>query len=248
MSNNTPGIYAHRGESCNYPENTMAAFLAARGLHCDGIEFDVHVTADGELVVVHDYDLARTTSGSGLVHEADTAYVRSLDAGSWFEKGFETERVPLLRDVLALEGIKFELEVKGLPTRALIEGIAREVHRMGVVERLKFTSFHLAALIQLQQLVPGAQFGLFSPERRAWMSDHLYEQVVTETAVGGRFDVVHIPFRHLNLFDVDRLHERGLKVQVSNPETVQGLELAAELGVDSICTDNPAVALRQLRV
>jgi glycerophosphoryl diester phosphodiesterase len=243
----SPVIYAHRGDSRNFPENTLAAFHSARELRCDGIEFDVHATADGELVIIHDYDLSRTTTGVGLVHERDLAYVRGLDAGSWFGGDFEGERVPVLSDVLALEDLKFELEVKGLPTRALVEGIAREVQRMDVVDRVKFTSFHLAALGQLQQLLPEAQFGLFSPVRRPWMSDHLYEQVVTETAVGGRFDVVHIPSRQLHLFDVNRLHERGLLVQTANPETPRELELAADRGVDSICTDDPAAAIRRVR-
>lgn len=243
----SPVIYAHRGDSQHCPENTLAAFCSARELHCDGIEFDVHATADGELVIVHDYDLSRTTSGSGFVHERDLEYVRGLDAGSWFDREFESERVPLLSEVLALENLTFEVEVKGLPTRVLVDGIAREVERMDVVDRVKFTSFHLAALGQLQQLLPQAQFGLFSPNRRPWMSDHLYEQVVTETAVGGRFDVVHIPFRHLHAFDIDRLHERGLLVQTANPETPQELELAAGSGVDAICTDDPAAAISRLK-
>ena len=63
-------IHAHRGASSHYPENTMAAFYAARDLGADAIEFDVHLTEDGHLVVVHDYDLARTTSGAGYVFES----------------------------------------------------------------------------------------------------------------------------------------------------------------------------------
>jgi len=58
------------------PENTMAAFLGACDLGVDGIEFDVHQTSDGSLVVIHDYDLGRTTDGSGLVHEHELSYVR----------------------------------------------------------------------------------------------------------------------------------------------------------------------------
>lgn len=94
-----------RAPENNVPENTMASFLEAQRLGVDAVELDVHATADGHLVVLHDYDLARTTSGTGLVHERDLAYVRSLSAGAWFAPEFEEERVPLLSDVLALEGL-----------------------------------------------------------------------------------------------------------------------------------------------
>jgi len=60
----------------------------ARELRCDGIEFDVHATADGELVIIHDYDLSRTTTGVGLVHERDLAYVRGLGCGLLVRKRF----------------------------------------------------------------------------------------------------------------------------------------------------------------
>jgi len=138
------------------------------------------------------------------------------------------ERVPLLSDVLALETSSSSSEVKGLPTRVLVDGIAREVQRMDAVDRVKFTSFHLAALGQLQQLLPEAQFGLFSPMRRPWMSDHLYEQVVTETAVGGRFDVVHIPSRHLHLFDVTVCTSVGSSSRLRIPRRRRSLNSPAE--------------------
>jgi glycerophosphoryl diester phosphodiesterase len=72
-------VYGHRGDLVRRPENTLVGFEAARDAGADGIEFDVHATRDGQLVVIHDYELARTTSGTGLVHERDLAYVRSLD-------------------------------------------------------------------------------------------------------------------------------------------------------------------------
>jgi glycerophosphoryl diester phosphodiesterase len=221
----------------------MAAFRAALELGADGLEFDVHATSDGHLVVVHDYDLSRTTSGSGLVHERDLQYLQTLSAGAWFDESFASERVPLLADVLALKAPLFELEVKGLPTRKLVSAIASAVRDAGAVERVKFTSFHLMALAQLQTELPEARFGLFSPNYRSWMSDHLYEQIVTETAAGGRFDVVHIPSRHLPRIDVKRLQARGLLVQTANPETDEDLAYAVDCGVDAICTDDPGSAI-----
>lgn len=67
----------------------------------------------GDIVVVHGFDLNRTTNGVGLVHELTTDYVRSLDAGSWWLADFSGERVPLLNEVLAFDEIHFEIELKG---------------------------------------------------------------------------------------------------------------------------------------
>jgi glycerophosphoryl diester phosphodiesterase len=241
-----PLIYAHRGNSRHFPENTMASFRSALAVGADGLEFDVHASSDGQLVVIHDYDLSRTTSGSGLVHERDLQYVQSLSAGAWFDESFASERVPLLTDVLALDVPQFELEVKGLPTLSLVISIAEAVRRAGVVDRVKFTSFHMMALAQLRIELPSCRCGLFSPNFQAWMNDHLYEQIVTETAAGGMFDVVHIPARHLPRVDVKRLQGRGLIVQTANPETDEDLAYAVDCGVDVICTDDPGAAIRYL--
>ena len=80
----------------------MASFARALDLGANGIEFDVHLTSDGRVVVIHDVTLDRTTTGSGSVHAATVDEIRSLDAGAWFGPAFSGERVPLLDAVLAL--------------------------------------------------------------------------------------------------------------------------------------------------
>jgi glycerophosphoryl diester phosphodiesterase len=108
-------VYAHRGASAAYPENTLAAFAAALALGVEGIELDVHGTVDGVPVVIHDRDVTRTTNGSGNVDEMDSTAVAALDAGNG-------EGVPTLAAVLDLVGDRahLDIEVKGV-------GIAREV-------------------------------------------------------------------------------------------------------------------------
>jgi hypothetical protein len=106
-------IVAHRGASSVCPENTMVSFLRAIELGADGIEFDVQATTDGQLVVIHDLSLDRTTNSRGPVFASTFETVRILDAGSWFGTEFEGEQVPTLAEVLALDGVEFELEIKG---------------------------------------------------------------------------------------------------------------------------------------
>jgi glycerophosphoryl diester phosphodiesterase len=135
-------VLAHRGASAVAPENTMAAFRAARDLGADGVELDVQPSADGELVVIHDVTLDRTTSGSGNVFQADWTQLRSLDAGSWFSPTHRGERVPRLGDVLQLEELRFEVELKGYGARFL-ENVLRTVIDAGVLGRVEFTSFNV---------------------------------------------------------------------------------------------------------
>lgn len=96
-----PYIVAHRGASGHAPENTMVAFERALALRADALECDVHPTKDGQLVVMHDFMLNRTTNGSGLIMQHTLAEIQQLDAGSWFAPGFRDARVPILAELLA---------------------------------------------------------------------------------------------------------------------------------------------------
>ena len=91
---------AHRGNSAHAPENTLAAFALAIDGGADGIEFDVHVTADGVPVVIHDATLERTTNGAGAVAGLSLDDIRTFSAGLWFGAPFAEERVPTLQEVL----------------------------------------------------------------------------------------------------------------------------------------------------
>jgi len=215
VSLGTARIHAHRGESKHHPENTLAAFRAAATLGVDAIEFDVHASDDGSLFVHHDYDLARTTSGSGFIHDRSASYIRSLSAGGWFSPEFVDEPVPLLEEVLALRGVGFELELKGLPTDTLIEGIVAEIQNADAVAMVEVTGFQIGALAKLHQLAPDITLGLFAPAFEPWMTDGLYERLAIETALCGQFSVVHLPLERVDRFSRERLHERGISLHGS---------------------------------
>lgn len=224
----------------------MAAFLGAQEAGADAIEFDVHATQDGHLVVLHDYDLARTTSGDGLIHERELTYVRSLSAGRWFADNFETERVPLLDEVLALGGVDFELEVKGLPTTRFVSGIVDALRRFEIAERVQVTGHHHLVLAEIRRRVPAVRLGLFPPAYQSWMTDDLYQQVVRETALFGGFDVVHLRVPLLERIDVPGLQRAGLLVHAGDASSSAELTAAFEMGVDHLTTNDPRGARRLL--
>ena len=109
------GVCAHRGASDTHPENTIAAFREAIRLGAQMIEFDVALTGDGKLVLMHDHTIDRTTDGSGRVEEWLLADLKKLDAGSWKNSRFEGERIPTLSEALNMmpNNIWLNVHLKG---------------------------------------------------------------------------------------------------------------------------------------
>ena len=111
----TQGICAHRGAMDTHPENTIAAFNEAIRLQAQMIEFDVRMTKDGKLVIIHDETVDRTTNGKGKIGELTLKQVRLLDAGSWKSSDFEGERIPTFTETLAAmpDNIWLNVHLKG---------------------------------------------------------------------------------------------------------------------------------------
>lgn len=106
-------IYGHRGLSSIYPENTMIAYKKAYEAGMDGIELDIHMTKDGELVLIHDYILDRTTEESGFIKDFKYKDIKKLSAGKKFDKKFSSEKIPLLQEVLEFFKNKdFEINIE----------------------------------------------------------------------------------------------------------------------------------------
>lgn len=122
-----PRIIAHRGASAYAPENTLAAFLAAIQLGAEGIELDVHLDKNGELVVIHDPTVNRTTGIDANVNDLTAGELANLDAGSWFSPQFQNEGIPTLEAVLRIlpPGYWVNVEIKYAPSQD--HGITRKL-------------------------------------------------------------------------------------------------------------------------
>lgn len=117
-----PLVFAHRGLSADAPENTMGAFRLARSVGVPGIELDIHLSADGAIMVIHDDDTARVCPGSSLaVGQSRSQDLRKLDVGAWKAARWAGERIPVLAEVLEeLKGdLYFDIEIKGRSTHDL---------------------------------------------------------------------------------------------------------------------------------
>jgi glycerophosphoryl diester phosphodiesterase len=120
QSKNNIYVAAHRGWSEKYPENTMLAYKKAADLGVDQIEIDVRVTKDGELVIMHDATVDRTTNGTGKVEDLTLAELRALDAGSWKGEEFSGLQIPTFDEFIefarSLPEMTFDFELKEYPT------------------------------------------------------------------------------------------------------------------------------------
>lgn len=145
-------LYAHRGASAEAPENTMAAFRRALAVGADGIELDVHLSADGVPVVVHDETLERTTDGAGPVSARSLAGLASLDAGGWFAPEFSGEGLPTLAEVLRLLAgrLRLNLEVKDARAGLAVLDLLRHFPQTDAV----LSSFDHSLLARLRRVAP----------------------------------------------------------------------------------------------
>jgi len=152
VSGRIPQVVAHRGASAEAPENTLAAFRRALEIGVDAVELDVHLTSDGELVVIHDPMLDRTTDGRGLVRDQTLAAMRRLDAGRWFGERFAGERIPTLAEALdLLRSVRVIVEVKNGPIyySGIAARVAAEVRSTGHPS-VTASSFDHPVLVELK--------------------------------------------------------------------------------------------------
>ncbi|WP_138495491.1 glycerophosphodiester phosphodiesterase [Paenibacillus pinistramenti] len=160
---------AHRGASGYCPENTMAAFRRAIELGANGIETDVQMTADGQLVLIHDEQLERTAGSPKLVKDVTFDELRGLDAGSWYAPEFAGEKIPSLRELLELvrpTSVMVNIELKNgvVPYPGLEEAVIREVRDFGLSDRIILSSFNHYSLVKCKQLAPEIRTGLLYME------------------------------------------------------------------------------------
>lgn len=144
---------AHRGASGRAPENTLAAFKSAIEIGVDAVELDLHGTADGEIVVIHDATLDRTTDRHGRINETTLETIQSADAGGWFDAEFSGESVPTLTEALACIG-KGTIAVLEIKDPLIAEAVVAKIHETETLGATVIISFHTRVLQTLRALEP----------------------------------------------------------------------------------------------
>lgn len=227
-------VIAHRGHSKKAPENTMAAFELALEVGAGGLELDVHLSKDGEVVVIHDDTLERTTTGQGRVEAHTWAELKQLDAGSWFAPEFTGERIPSLRQVLELlkgRDTLLNIELKaGLGFEHLNEKLVPLLDKYDCWERTIISSFNHYALAHLASLKPQARTGIVY--MAAMVNPWVYAKSIGATAL-------HPYYLGVIPEVVTAAQQNGMMVNVwtvDEPEDIERIKLCR---IDGIMTNDP---------
>lgn len=161
----TTQIIAHRGSKGTRPENTLLAFQAALDAGADGIETDVQLSRDHQMIIMHDEQVDRTTTGTGLVRELTLAQLKALDAGIRVDPAYVGTRIPTLDEVIQLlqrnhfTGIfNLELKTNKFPYPGIERQLATYFQHQSIGFRLVFSSFRAQSLLTLRGLYPQAEY------------------------------------------------------------------------------------------
>lgn len=235
------GACAHRGDVKNAPENTIPAFESAVRLGAQQIEFDVQLSKDGELVIMHDGTLDRTTDGTGAVSDLTFEALRALDAGSWFDPKFTGTKIPTLRETLEVipETILCNVHLKNSPGVAAAS--ARLIQEMGRLEQC-FLACTVEQAEEARAVVPEIQICNMSRQggdRQAYVEITLerncdYIQLHQNNGTVGLREAV------------EQLHAGGVKVNYFGAQDEPTIRALAEGGVDYILTDDLPLCLQVL--
>nr|WP_273843693.1 glycerophosphodiester phosphodiesterase [Halalkalibacter alkalisediminis] len=233
-------VFAHRGFSSQYPENTMVAFQASADIGADGIEFDIQLTKDHVPVVIHDLTLDRTTTGKGFVRDYTASELKKFSAGSWFSDTFKAETIPTLEEVLIwakTHSLTLNIELKGsVADRNLtVATVLPLLKKYDLEERIILSSFDHKSVHTFQKHNPFLETAVI-------VAAALYEPESYLRHV----NVLGYHFSYVSLLDeeVKALIKKGFRLRPYTVNEERWIKKFFELGCDAIFTDEVEKALR----
>lgn len=243
-------IIGHRGALYMAPENTLASVKLAWTERADAVEVDVHRSADGRLMVIHDHSTKRTTGVDLIVAETGSEELRKLDAGAWKSPDFAGEKIPFLEEVVATipGGKRLFVEVKCGPE--CIDDLAGIIKSAGRQSAAAVIGFDLDTITAFKRRLPGVPvYWLRVSDRedsgRLWQP---YQDSLIETAARAGLDGLDLHYGGITPALVQNAKSAGMRVYawtVNDPGNASRLQ---EMGVDGIGTDCPGWMVEQLAI
>jgi glycerophosphoryl diester phosphodiesterase len=235
-----PLNFAHRGARAQAPENTLPAFERAVTLHADGIELDVQLTADHQIVVYHDEKLGRTSEGQGRIAKWRLEALKELDAGRHFSDQFAGTRIPTLAEVFEAVGqrLLINVEIKPFVRRPVIMPmLIQMIRHYGMQNRVMVSSFNPWILRAMRRQAPDIARGFLIDQDGPLLLryDFLLKRLI------GTYHARHPHFSDANSSYVEWAHTKGYRVNVWTVNQITDIRRMIELGVDMIISDVPDV-------
>ncbi len=226
-------VQGHRGALGHVPENTLPSFQAGYEMGADVLELDVHLSADNQLVVMHDPEVSRTTDGTGRIQNMTVEQIKALDAGIRFSDLFSNTRVPLLSEVLAWAKDKIQLiiEIKGdpFPAPGIEELVVKEVTEFGMLDKVLIISFYHESVRRIKEL-SSILTGILYTGRPI---------DPVQMTLQANADSFRCYWKYLHADDIKKAHNAGMWVSCWGADTEEEFEKVAEIGIDSIGCNYP---------
>jgi glycerophosphoryl diester phosphodiesterase len=236
-------VFAHRGTKRTHPENTMAAFKEAERIQADGIELDVHLSKDGEVVIIHDETLDRTTTLSGYVKDFTLQQLKQADAGVTFDSSFAGETIPTLREVFEWAAqnqllINVELKNDEILYEGLEEKVVALIREYQLEDRIILSSFSHASIEKLKQLASDIERALLYFE----LPSSIIEMLAEKQEAGFHPNTIG-----LTKDTVVKAQQLGYTVRPYVANTIEDMKHMIEYGVDAIMSDYPNDVINVLK-
>lgn len=233
-----PLVWAHRGASGYAPENTLAAFQKAVDLGADGVELDIQLTKDDQIVVIHDETIDRTSDGKGWVKDYSLEELRAFNYNRT-KPEYKHADIPTMREVFELlkpTGLFINIEIKtGVVFYEKIEEkILALTKEMGMEDRVCYSSFNHYTVTRIHELKPDAEVGFLYADGPIDMPSYGVKHGV---------NALHPALYNLQ-YDgfVKECKEKGLKLNVWTVNERPYMEMCCQYGVDAIITNYPDIA------
>jgi glycerophosphoryl diester phosphodiesterase len=248
LSRSGPEIVAHRGSSEEAPENTLAAFRLGF-LEADACELDIHLSKDGQVVVMHDANTRRTAGVDKPIAQQTLSELKALDAGRWKGENFAGERIPLLSDVLALipERKRLLIEIKcGPEVVPRLVSVIEEAERKP--EQTALIAFSLETLRQAKLKLPKLQaYWLVGLKSEAKAGPPDLAELIEIARLAGMDGLDLEGSFPIDAAFVGKVHAAGLKLYTWTVNDADAAGRMAAAGVDGITTDRPRMLREGLR-
>jgi glycerophosphoryl diester phosphodiesterase len=241
-----PLIVAHRGASAYAPENTLPAFQLAWDLNADGVECDVYLTRDRQVMVMHDKDTVRTAGGAKLLmNDSDSVELRKLDAGAWRGTWFAGTRIPFLEEVLANTppGKRQVIEIKdGVATVAPVKEIITRLPH----EQVAIISFKFDVCVEARRLMPDIEVYFLNDTKKSKETGEYppYPEDMLQKVKDARLTGVDVDYHAVTRKLVEDARALDLKFWVWTVDDEKAVEEMSRIGVDAITTNLPNTARR----
>jgi glycerophosphoryl diester phosphodiesterase len=238
-------IYGHRGSMGDFPENTLLSFQKAIDQGVEGLELDVHMTKDLEIVVIHDEMLDRTTDGTGYVKNLSLDEIKGFSAGvkyshfqNYEEALWSLERVPTLKEVLELLSpydieLNIELKTNLISYEGIEEKVLSLVKKYGNNRNVIYSSFHLPTLIRMKRIDSSANIAWLLDQQITLAQDYIHSL---------ELEGLHLS-KDIVLMDNGNLKEISKNIRVWTVNDSNEINQLLDFGVNAIMTNFPEKAL-----